>query len=173
MRGPTGTDLARAGLAVLLLLAGVAGPLWGWHELRALDDPAGASTADDAFGVYYRSVVLKGMLPQLLLALPLHPWLRRFRRRHAGPALADEAARPGDLALHVETFVLATLAYCAVAPTLLAADWPDWPALHMRGPGERIGTYLGMTTAVTLAIRLAARWPRTPLTAPIDRADPD
>ncbi len=153
MGGPDRRDLLEAAGAVALLLVGTAVPIATLGVVGALvasNDAAGTS-----WWTYYRVVVLKGMLPQLLVALPLHPLLRRYRRRHAGPAQAAEAARPGTWARLVETFVLASLAYCAVAPTLLVVAWPGWPALRMSGPAEQIGSYLGMTCLVTLAIRLA------------------
>lgn len=152
-----------AGLAAGLLLVSTAVALVGFEALCAATGSSEAGSPGRLHGrpswtAYYRAVVLKGMLPQLVVALPLHPWLRRLRRRQASPALVDEAAHPGPWTRSVETFVLATLAYCLVAPTLLTMDWPGWPALHMLGAAQRIGTYLGMTTVVTLAIRLASRW---------------
>jgi hypothetical protein len=144
---PSRDDLAAAGLGVVLLVgaAGAAALVAHWV--------AGAPGA-----AWYRAVVLKGMVPQLVLTALLHPWLRRYRLRRAGPAHAREAAHPGPGTLVVETFVIASLAYCAVAPTLLSSDWPGWPALRMDGPAEQLGTYLGMTTTVTAAIRLPAAW---------------
>jgi hypothetical protein len=153
MRGPRTTPVRAAALGVVLLLGASALAIAAWHALRP--DVPSARTAGD-WTVYYRAVVLKGMLPQLLLALALHPWLRRYRRRKAGPLQRAEAAQPGPGALWIETFVVASVAYCAVAPALLTIDWPGWPALHMRGGAERLGTYVGMTTVVTTAIRGAA-----------------
>lgn len=144
---PSREDLAAAGLGVVLLVCA------GGAAALVTHGVAGTPGAG-----WYRAVVLEGMVPQLVLTALLHPWLRRYRRRRAGRAQAEEAAHPGPGALFVETFVIASLAYCAVAPTLLSRGGPGWPALRMEGPAEQLGTYLGMTTTVTAAIRLSAAW---------------
>ena len=105
--------------------------------------------------LYYKAVVIKGLLPQLALTLAFIPLLRRFRIRKAGPAHTQEAAAPGAGILFVECFIMAALAYSAVVPFLLNLDLPGWPALRMIDPSQRIGNFLAMTLGVTLL----AWWP--------------
>ena len=112
--------------------------------------------SDSPATLYYRVVVLKGLLPQLGLTLALVPALRRFRVRRATPAHAREAAAPGPVSLLLECTIMSSLAYCAVAPFLLTVDLPGWPALRMLEPAQKIGTFLAMTAVVAVL----AWWPR-------------
>ena len=48
------------------------------------------------------------------------------------------------------------MAYAVVAPLLLSAEYPGWPALQMRGLYHHLGSAALMTGAVVLA-GLAAR----------------
>lgn len=105
--------------------------------------------------LYYKAVVIKGLLPQLALTLAFIPLLRRFRVRRASPAHAREAATPGAGSLFLECFIMAALAYSAVVPFLLTLELPGWPALRMVDPSQRIGNFLAMTLGVTLL----AWWP--------------
>jgi len=154
---PSRQALAAAGLGAALLLVVTGLGLLVQHGVAAVRGVP-APAAADAGRAWLRAVVIKGLLPQLALTTLLHPWLRAWRRRHAGPAHVAEAEHPGAFALAVETYVVASLAYCAVAPSLLTVGWAGWPALHMAGPVEQLGTYVGMTATVTLALRGAATW---------------
>ncbi|MFP6641473.1 MAG: hypothetical protein VCC04_14610 [Myxococcota bacterium] len=111
--------------------------------------------SDSDATLYYRVVVLKGLLPQLGLTLALLPALRRFRVRRATPAHAREAAAPGPASRLLECTVMSSLAYCAVAPFLLSVNLPGWPALRMVEPAQKIGNFLLMTAVVALL----AWWP--------------
>jgi len=152
---PSRNELTAAGLAAALLLAGGAALAWTADALGAVSTARPGTGPAPSVG-YYRAVVLKGLVPQLVLTVLLHPALRRFRVRQAGRAHREEAEAPGGGALFVETFVVASLAYCVVAPLGLGVAWPGWPALSMEGPAEQLGTYVGMTAAVSAAMRGAA-----------------
>ena len=105
--------------------------------------------------LYYKAVVIKGLLPQLALTLAFMPLLRRFRVRRASPAHAREAATPGAGSLFLECFIMSALAYSTVVPFLLTLELPGWPALRMVDPSQQIGNFLAMTLGVTLL----AWWP--------------
>ena len=47
--------------------------------------------------------------------------------------------------------LVAGLAYAVVAPLLLTAEYPGWPALQMRGLYHHVGSGVLMTAAVVLA----------------------
>ena len=106
--------------------------------------------------LYFKVVVIKGLLPQLILTLLFLPLLRRFRVRKAGRAHAREAARPGAGSLLLECFIMAALAFSAVVPFFLNLDLPGWPALRMVDAEQRIGTFVAMTLGVTFLVW----WPR-------------
>lgn len=101
-----------------------------------------------ALVMYARVVLVKGLLPQLWIALALWPVLgralaRRLRGR-AGEAL-------GLLAC-------ATLAGLVVLPTLLVADLPGLPAVRFRDLGNAAATLAETTAAVAAALWLARWW---------------
>ena len=139
--------LPPAAQSILILLIGSTGLL-----VLALAFARGASNPT----LYYKVVVIKGLLPQLLLTLAFLPLLRRFRVRKAGPAHVREAANPGAGSLLLECFIMATLAFSAVAPFFLNLELPGWPALRMIDANQRIGTFLTMTLGVTFLVW----WPR-------------
>jgi hypothetical protein len=153
---PTRRDWIAAGLAAALLCVGadlVVAVLRLLGATPGVDPDASAPTT-----AAYRVVLLKGLLPQLAGTVLVHPWLRRYRVTHAGRAHAHEARRPGGGTLLVETTVVASLAYCAVAPTLLATAWPGWPALRLAGPAAQLGAYVVLTAAVAGTLRASATW---------------
>lgn len=102
--------------------------------------------------LYYKVVILKGLLPQLLITLALHPLLRRFRVRRATRAHLQSATTPDAGSLLLECIIMAALAYCAVAPFLLTVDLPGWPALHMVDAEQRMGNFVFMTVAVAVLV---------------------
>ena len=106
--------------------------------------------------LYFKVVVIKGLLPQLLLTLGFLPLLRRFRVRKASRAHAQEAAHPGAGTLFLECFIMAALAFSAVVPFFLNLELPGWPALRMVDAEQRIGNFLAMTLCITVLVW----WPR-------------
>lgn len=106
--------------------------------------------------LYFKVVVIKGLLPQLILTLLFLPLLRRFRVKKASRAHAREAANPGAGTLLLECFIMAALAFSAVVPFFLNLDLPGWPALRMIDAEQRIGNFVAMTLGVTLLVW----WPR-------------
>lgn len=112
--------------------------------------------SESSAALYYRVVVFKGLLPQLVLTLALLPVLRRFRVRRTTPAHAREAADPGPGSHLLECAVMASLAYTAVIPFLVSMNLPGWPALRITEPTQKIGNFLAMTAVVALV----AWWPR-------------
>jgi hypothetical protein len=138
--------LAPAAQSILILMIGstlLLGLAWAFGN-------AGTHPA-----LYYKAVVIKGLLPQLGLTLAFMPLLRRFRVRRAGPAHTREAANPGAGSLFLECLIMSALAYSAVVPFLLTLELPGWPALRMVDPSQRIGNFLAMT----LGVALLAWWP--------------
>jgi hypothetical protein len=111
---------------------------------------------------YYQAVVLKGLLPQLLLTLALHPLVRRARVRWATPATRPEAAAPDRSALLLELLIVSALAYCAVAPFLLTVELGAWPALQMTTSGQQVTTFVLMTGSSGLAAWLPLVLPGAP-----------
>jgi hypothetical protein len=99
--------------------------------------------------LYYKVVVVKGLLAQLLLALPIWWGLRRLG--------LWGAASQGRLRLGLELLAAATVAYCVVAPLLLSVEFEHWPALSMPSWSNRIVNLLMMSPAVAFAAWL----PRT------------
>lgn len=132
------------GLQSLLLLVLGSGLLLGGALLLGYSSSSAT--------LYYKVVVLKGLLPQLLITLALHPLLRRFRVRRATRAHLQAATTPDAGSLLLECAIMAALAYCAVAPFLLTVDLPGWPALHMIDAEQRIGNFVFMTAAVGILV---------------------
>jgi len=94
--------------------------------------------------LYFRVVLLKGLLPQLALTLALWPALSKLlpfaRRSRAG--------------LSAGLAIAAALAWAIVAPLVLSTSWPFGPPLRMRGLSDKLGTALLMTAAVATAAAL-------------------
>jgi hypothetical protein len=161
MSQPVARALASAAVSVALLLFGAAGVIFAFYLLAsALGAFKDTGQAQIALSVYYKVVVLKGLLPQLLLALALHPLVRRARIRGATVATRSEAVSPGRLALLIELAVVAALAYAAVGPFLLTADVAGWPALQMKSAGQHTATFVLMTGITALAAWLPRVWMR-------------
>ena len=146
-RRPAWSTLPPAVQSILILVVGSTALL----GLALVIAPGGARP-----GLYFKVVVIKGLLPQLLLTLGFLPLLRRFRVRKASRAHAQEAAHPGAATLFVECFIMAALAFSAVVPFFLNLDLPGWPALRMVDAEQRIGTFAAMTVGVTFLVW----WPR-------------
>ncbi len=137
--------------SILLLVLGST-LLWAGASLFGSEGPAGAGSMAT---LYYKVVFLKGLLPQLLLTLAFMPLIRRFRIRRATAAHAQEANQPGPASLFIECFIMAALAYCAVAPFLLTVEIPGWPALRMIDANQRMGNFLAMTASIAALVS----WP--------------
>ncbi len=144
MPAQTAKPLPVACVAVALLLAGSAlllavlyGVLLYAGNLR---DPAQAQLA---LGLYYKVVVVKGLVPMLAVALVAHV----FTARRVGPLGAWALA--------------ATCAYALVAPLLLTRAFGAWPALEMQSAAQHAGTFGLMIAATTasgwIAERIVAR----------------
>ena len=128
----------------MLLLAGFAAVVTGIYFLALATGtvaPERTGALQIVMANYFRVVFFKGLLPQLVLALALwpafqrlFPWAERSRTgMAAGLALAGG------------------MAYAVVAPLLLSAEYPGWPALQMRGLYHHLGSAALMTGAVVLA----------------------
>lgn len=137
--------VACAALALALLAVGFGAMVAGIYGLEVA---LGRVTAENAvgarigLGLYYRVVLVKGLLPQwaactALLALGSLAWGPR-RPRAALPLAALVAFAPA-----------AWLLPRSIGETL--------PPLVMRGPGEVVQTALAMTVAVALAWWVAER----------------
>jgi len=134
----------RALLSALLLTAGFLGSVF----LATLwIDPASTRETQIALAIYARVVLVKGLLPQLALALLLGAVLGRV------PRLAGRGGR----AL-LRAALAAGLAALVVAPTLMPLDLPTLPAVKFRGPGNFAATVLEMSAAVALALVLPEWW---------------
>lgn len=141
-------------VSCVLLCVGFAALVLGMLGLGALraDDAQALSLADRMMAVvYFRVVLVKGLLPQLVLALALWALLRR-----AWPGVERSfATRAVGLA------GLGLAAYAVVAPLLLSADLPGWPALQMRTLEHQIATafqsVIGVVAAALLGRRLCTR----------------
>ena len=104
-------------------------------------DPENTRPAQVLMAIYFRVVFFKGLLPQLVLALALWPALRRFL----------PGAERSRTAMAVCLAFAGGLAYAVVAPLLLTAEYPGWPALQVRGLYHHVGSAVLMTGAVVLA----------------------
>jgi hypothetical protein len=128
----------------VLLLLGFAAAVVGIYFLGLATESV-AREETRAFQIimvtYFRVVFFKGLLPQLVLALAFWPALRRLfpwaERSRGGMAVGLALA--------------GAVAYAIVAPLLLCAEYPGWPALQMRGFGQNLGSAALMIAAVALA----------------------
>lgn len=133
------------GSAALLLVLGFLAVVYAGAlslELRGGSESVGE--AQSALVIYARMVLLKGLLPQLLLALLLWSVLDRrfgFRRR-------------GRLGLALGVTLCALLAGAVVAPLLLPLHLPPLARVKFTGPGNVVATVLEMTAAVASALLL-------------------
>ena len=139
-----GVWLLRLGASALLLAAGfglLLALVYGWVTTVG-DVPAErAQILQLGLLAYFRLIFVKGLLPQLVLAVVLWPPLAYLRptwdaaagRRLLGLALAAGAA------------------YAVVAPSLLTVDFAGWPALQMQRGADHVTTALLMTGAVSVA----------------------
>lgn len=147
-----GRDLAAGAASVLLLLVGAALVIALVFAVAALGGGVSdVGRASVVAKIYYKVVVVKGLLPQLVLTLLLHPLVRRLRVRWATVATREEALSPSRGALLLELLVVSALAYTAVAPWLLTMDYEGWPALTMTTDAQQITTFVGMSATCALA----------------------
>jgi len=127
--------LLAGGLALYLLLA---------FALQRPAEPAAAEELRTALTLYGRLVLVKGVLPQLWIALALATLLE-----HRAPALARSRARLAAL-----FGACAGVAGLLIASTLLRADIPGSPRAVFTGPLNFARTWLEMSAAVTGAMWL-------------------
>jgi len=128
----------------VLLLAGFASIVTAMFFLGLATGsiaPEKAKTVQTIMVTYFRVVFVKGLLPQLLLALAFWPALRRL-------CPWAERSRSG---MAVGLALAAGLAYAIVAPLLLTVEYAGWPALQMRSLYHHVGSASLMTGAVVLA----------------------
>lgn len=139
----------KALLSFALLTAGFLG---GVFLATFWIDPESTRKTQIALAIYARVVLVKGLLPQLALALVLGAALDRAPRL-AGGGVGRKALR---------ALLAAGLSALAVAPTLMPLDLPTLPAVKFRGPGNFAASVLEMTAAVATALLLAeflaGRW---------------
>jgi len=114
-----------------------------------LEDPQTART-QHALVIYARVMLVKGLLPQLWIALALWPVLGRRLLRRLG----------GRLGEGVGLLACAALAGLVVLPTLLLADLPGLPAVRFRDLGNALATLAETSAAVVAALWLARAWTR-------------
>jgi hypothetical protein len=111
-------------------------------------DEGSAGTMQIGLSIYARVVLLKGLLPQLLLALLLWPLLDRI----------FSLQRWGKRGLVLGLAASAALALFFVIPGLLMLDFKELPAVKFRSSANLIVSALEMTAAVTVALLLPRRW---------------
>jgi hypothetical protein len=131
-------------VSCLLLAVGFAVAVAGFYLLAVAGAGSDATLAEPRQALtltYFRVVFVKGLLPQLLLALALWPLLVRVRPRFD----ASRSARLLGLSL------AAALAYAVVAPLLLTVEFPGWPAFQLRSLYHHLGTATLNTAAVVAA----------------------
>lgn len=137
--------LLRGVCSSLLLVGGFALYLLVAYRWKRPPDPQAAQELRQALQVYGRLLVVRGLLPQLWIALPLAALLARGFPRGGGAALALPLA-------------LATgLAGLLVAVVLLPANLPGAPRVVFTGPANFAATWLEMSAAVLVAA-LLPRW---------------
>jgi hypothetical protein len=107
-------------------------------------DPVAADELRMALTLYGRLVLVKGVLPQLWIALALATLLER-----RAPALGHGRARRAAL-----FGACAAVAGLLIASTLLRADIPGSPRVVFTGPLNFVRTWLEMSVAVTAAMWL-------------------
>jgi uncharacterized membrane protein len=132
-------------LSALLLCAG----FLAFVALASLRiEPDAVREGQVALVIYARVVLVKGLLPQLALALLLGPAIARI------PALAGARGAPSA----ARAILAAGVAALVVAATLMPLDLPSLPAVKFRGPGNFVATALEMTGAVAAALWIPERW---------------
>jgi hypothetical protein len=127
--------LLAGGFALYLLLV---------YALERPPEPEAARELRTALSVYGRVVLVKGVLPQLWIALALASWLEQ-----RAPDLARSRARRAGL-----FGACAGLAGLLIASTLLRADIPGSPRVVFSGPLNFVRAWLEMTAAVSAAMWL-------------------
>ena len=131
--------------SALLLTFGFLALMYVVNRLaQAQTDPATVRQTQLALVIYARVVLLKGLLPQLAIALALWPVLDRlfaFQRR-------------GRMGLVAGLTLSALLAALIVAPTLLPLNLDSLPAVKFRSVGNFVASVLEMTAAVATATLL-------------------
>jgi hypothetical protein len=138
--------LLQGALASLLLVGSFAAYVLFAYALKRPDgDPQAALELRQALEIYGRLVILRGLLPQLWLTLPLAALLERFV-----PALTrSRARRAGAVA------IAAGVAGLLVASTLLRLQLPGAPRVVFSGPLNFAVTWLEMTAGVVAAVLVA------------------
>ncbi|HXK25895.1 MAG TPA: hypothetical protein VMS55_24730 [Myxococcota bacterium] len=141
--------LLRGVCSSLLLLGGFLLYLLVVYRWKSPPDPKAAQELRQALQVYGRLLVIRGLLPQLWIALPLGALLARF------------FPRAGGRAAHALRLAFATgVAGLLVAAILLPANLPGAPRVVFTGPGNFVATWLEMSAAVFVAALLASwLWP--------------
>jgi hypothetical protein len=128
----------------LLLVGGLALYLVVVYALKRPADPEAARELRQALEVYGRVVVVRGLLPQLWIALPLGALLERL--------FPSRARSRGGLAVLLA--LAAGLAGLLVSATLLRAALPGIPRIVFTGPANFARTWLELSAAVTAAALL-------------------
>jgi hypothetical protein len=147
MRNPVLQAVVWLVCAVALLLVGlflVVYAVWtAGHALGVMGDIDSAQS-QLALVTYYRVVVFKGLLPQLLLSLAIWPLACRLL----------PFATQGRKGLTAALAIVAGLAFAVVVPTLLTSEFAGLPALRMRGIRDIAFSFALMTFVVTFAALL-------------------
>lgn len=158
---PRASDIGWAVVSSLLLAGGFLGYVYLASRVaqRNLDSDS-VQTMQTAFVIYARTVLVKGLLPQLLLSLGLFRVLDFF----------FSIRGRGRTRLILGLVVSALVAAVIIAPTLMVANFPHLPAVKFRDTTNFVVTCLEMTAAVSAATIVSKvwleRWPATGLPSP-------
>ncbi len=102
--------------------------------------------------VYARTLLVKGLLPQLAIALLL--WVPLDRLLSSRLISSRAPGGLSKLILIVGIFVCAAVGNAIVVPTLLLVEHPGMPAVKFTGTWNVVRTFLEMTSAVAAAALL-------------------
>lgn len=135
----------RLACAVALLLIGTQALM---HAMAALGTALGTFAPESdplpALAVYFRVVILKGLLPQVMLAFALCSIAARLLARSETHRLAWR--RSAELA------VASLAAFAVVAPLLLTRELHGMPAMVMTSASNVVWSAVLMTTATTACL---------------------
>ncbi len=104
--------------------------------------------------LYFKVVVVKGVLAQAIVSAILWPAVSGLRRL----VLPGGGKQPGRLISAAELALASILGFVVATPFFLAADYPDWPGLQMATLGNKLGSLALMSSVVMFALALPRRF---------------
>lgn len=144
---PAVRSLLALACAIALLIAGAQGLI---HLLAWLGTSLGSFGPDSdplpALGFYYRVVMFKGLLPQLVLAFLLWSVAARVFGR--------SGRRVSRWRCTAELSLASLVAFTVVTPLLLTVEIQGLPALVMKTAGNVVWSAVLMTAATTVCLAL-------------------